>query len=493
MAKASMECERGETRSTDLVRVATGIPRTGEVSWLQAWTRFAPDNLASAFALILVVSSYYRLLGLKVYGFDEVHYYSDFTFKLREEGRWINFLLHDFLQHIPLQVHAALYVALAWLLLFRFARNLSCDKLYAILVASALLVSPPFVYQSLWPASLLPSLVGLLGMAWLVRKGVSYRAIYLIGGILLFGGMQNFYFLMPLLFIGQIEQEPFTQRKFLLRIWNHALYWVAGSIVGFLVALLAVYLLIGQVGIVPATWRKTMPVHDLHDVVRNVSYVLGCMRREADSLVMLMTGRSAVYAVGFLALVALRLRSWRLEFRRAVTLVAVGVSFFAFSVPLAPVIQTRSLVALSVALILLMLVPGDVRRSTRWVSMMLVIWAEWNMMINAHAFIAAQKKHTEFVLSKIENVLPHDPTSYKVIALFGSVDGDSADAAIVNSPPQMRAVVLATGVPEFWDCQVDSQACRQLKAKFEVTQESVDGGMRFVGSYDGIAVISAGR
>jgi hypothetical protein len=481
--------DKGNAGSTS---AATIVRFDDEADWTRhVRLRLTPESLAAVLALLMVVASYYLLLGLKVYGYDEVHYYPDFTFKLSEEGRWINFLLHHLLRHIPLQVHAALYVSLAWLLLFRFARNLSCDRLYAILVASVLFVSPPFVYQSLWPATLLPSLVGLLGLVWLVDKGVSYRVIYPLGGIFLFGCMQNFYFLMPLLFVGQIEQEPFPSRGFLLRIWSHALYWVAGSVVGFLAALLAVYLLIGQVGIVPAPWRRTMPVHDLHDLARNIVYAFGCLKQEIHTLAALMTNRSVVYLLCFVVLAALRIRYWRSELKRAIVLVAVGVSFFAFSVPLAPVIQTRSLVAMSVALIVLMLVPVNSRRVARWLSMILLIWSGWNMTTHAYAFMTQQKEQTEFVLSKIESVLPHDPTSYRAIALFGTMDAKSTDAAIVNSPPEMRAVVLATGVPEFWNCQSSSQVCDRLKMQSDIATRSAPDGIEFVGSYNDVAVIYA--
>lgn len=482
--------DKGNAGSTT---AATIVRFDDEADWTRhVRLRLTPESLAAVLALLMVVVSYYLLLGLKVYGYDDVHYYPDFTFKLSEEGRWINYLLHHFLRHIPEQVHAALYVPLAWLLLFRFARNLSCDRLYATLVASVLFVSPPFVYQSLWPATLLPSLVGLLGLAWLVGKGVSYRVIYPLGGIFLFGCMQNFYFLMPLLFVGQIEQEPFPSRGFLLRIWSHALYWVAGSVVGFLVALLAVYLLIGQVGIVPAPWRRTMPVHDLHDLARNVGYAAGCLKQEIHTLAALMTNRSVVYLLCFVVLAALRIRYWRSELGRAIVLVAVGVSFFAFSIPLAPVIQTRSLVAMSVALILLMLVPVNSRRVARWLSMILLIWSGWNMTIHAYAFIAAQKEQTEFVLGKIESVLPHDPTSYSAIAIFGKMDAHSVDAGIINSPPQIRAIVLATGVPDFWDCQTSSPTCDALNAKRGASSKSAGEGIEYDGTYDNVAVLSVG-
>jgi hypothetical protein len=332
-----------------------------------------------------------------------------------------------------------------------------------------------------------------LALAWLAGKGVSHRVIYILGGLLLFGSMQNFYFLLPMLFVGQIEKEQFPSRGFLKLVWSHTMYWVAGAVLGFLVALLAVYLLIGQVGIVPAEWRKTMPVHDLHDLGRNIGYSLGCLRQEAHNLVTLMTRRNHVYLAGLAVLVVLRIKSWRTELRRAIVLVAVGVSFFAFSVPLAPVIETRSLVALSIALIVLTLVPSDSHRITRWISVILLIWAGWNMSIDAHAFMAEQKEQNEFVLNKVENVLPHDPSSYTAIALFGSTDSKSADAVIMNNPTLMRAVVLSSGAPEFWDCQTNSSPCDQLKAKLDFNSKRTDDGMEFVGSYNGVGAISVGH
>ena len=152
----------------------------------------AARTLAAIVALISVFNSYYLLPGLSVFGLDEVHYYSDFTFKLKAEGRWINFLLHDALRKLPLATAALLFISFSWLTLFNIARELTQDTRYATIIASVLLVAPPFAQQSLWPASHLPAVVALLALTLLARNGASHRVIYLLGGVLLFGMMQNY-------------------------------------------------------------------------------------------------------------------------------------------------------------------------------------------------------------------------------------------------------------------------------------------------------------
>jgi hypothetical protein len=450
------------------------------------------DRIAAALSLLLLISAYYLLLNLKIFGHDEVHYYHDFTFKLKEEGRWINFLLHHWLRQVPLAIHAVLFVCGSWLVLFRIAKNLTRDIGYSVVIASVLLLSPPYIEQSLWPATLLPTTLALLALSWLADKGVSHKVIYPFGGVLLFGMMQNCYFLLPLFFLRRKELEHKDIDKLGSYLFSHLFYWISGAIAGALFSSAAVFIATGQAGIVPAEWRHTAPVHDLKSLARNMLYVIESFKRQAYQLWKSGSGNSPVYISGLILLCAFRLQFWRSDFSRILILLAVGAAFFAFSVPLAPVIQTRSLIALSVAMLLVLLVSNQPPLRIHWLSIILLLWTGWNLSINGRSYLSVHKTRAEFVMRKMQSVLPDHPSSYETVAIFGQMDKRYREAQIFNSPPYARSIAFASGVKDYWDCRTSSKECDMLARKFSLASRSINQAIEFIGTSDNVAVILLG-
>jgi hypothetical protein len=162
---------------------------------------------AAILAFLFLLAGYLLLPALPVYGHDEMHYYPSFYFKLLEDGRWLNYLLHDFLRSVPLPLWSMVYLSLAWVLFYRIARLYAFSAAYAALVASTIVLAYPFVEISLWPGTVVPVLLlGLLAI-WLHAREIPYQVIYLVSGILMFGSMQTLYFVLPLLFVPEFLQS----------------------------------------------------------------------------------------------------------------------------------------------------------------------------------------------------------------------------------------------------------------------------------------------
>lgn len=453
------------------------------------------EGVLIATAILLVACAYFVLLRLNVYGLDEVQYYADFTFKLKEEGRWINSLLHHTLRLVPLPVGAFAYVVLLWLLTYTFAAEFTNHQLSRVAVASLLCIGTPFVDQSLWPVSLLPTLVVMLALAWLVRTGASHRIVYTVGGVLLFGCMQNYYFLLPLLYANHIVRPAGLDKKFVVTLVDHLVWWVLGCAIGVGVALLAIYLMTGQVGVHPAAWRKPMPIHGVDDLWRNIAYVWSQLFAHLRWFFFKLTHWDDIMVGAIVILAFLRLQRWRVEIARFVFLAIIAVSFFAFSIPLSPVIQDRSLVALSVTLALLLLVPYAPSRVCKWLSIALCLWASWNLAGSAYADLSNYKQNTDFVLQKIDGSLPLNPSSYRAVAVIGTASPAFPDSQILNRAPMMRAIMLSTGAHEFLDCQQDpgNQDCAAALAKFKGEKREHADGIEYFGTTSDVAVLSIGN
>jgi hypothetical protein len=451
-------------------------------------------GIAAVLSLILLFNTYYLLPGLKVFGLDEVHYYYDFAFKFKEEGRWANFLLHHALRQVPLVTHSVLSLSCLWWVFFRITKNFTRDTGYAIVIASVLLMGTPYVHQSLWPATLLPTVLTLVILTWLAEKGVSHRVIYLLGGILLFGMLQNFYFMLPLFFLGRLAPEPNRSDKPGAYLFSHFFYWITGAVAGVLFAFAAVYLLTGQVGIIPAAWRKVMPANNLSSLIRNILYVIGKFKEQVSLLWRIDAGDSYFYAFGLVLLFVFRCRFWRSNFPQVATLLAVSVAFFAFSVPLAPAIDTRSLVALSSAMLILLLVSNQSSLKIRYLSVILLLWTGWNLSVDGRSYLNEYKTQNEFVMQKVEAVLPNHLSNYRAVAIFGKVDYEYRESRFFNLRIFTRPIILTLGANDFWDCRENwgSKDCDVLVQKFGLSSMSSAKTVEFVGVYNSVAVIAFG-
>jgi hypothetical protein len=198
---------------------------------------------AAILALLLLLAGYRLLPTLPVYGHDEMHYYPSFYFKLLEDGRWLNYLLHDLLRSVPLPLWSMVYLSLAWVLFYRVARLYAFNAAYAALVASTIVLSYPFVEIALWPGTVVPVLLlGLLAL-WLQGRGFPYQAIYLVSGILMFGSMQTLYFVLPLLFVPTFPDNSQPPRARWQLLLSHMCWWVGGSVAGVLCMSLMLHLL----------------------------------------------------------------------------------------------------------------------------------------------------------------------------------------------------------------------------------------------------------
>jgi len=421
---------------------------------------------AALLAVVLLLSAYAALPGLEVFGHDEVHYYADFNFKLGEDGRWLNFLLHDFLRSVPPGTWACLLLATAWVLFFRLALSLDFDVAYAALVASTILLAPPFVEQSLWPATTIPAVIVLLFAGLLVERGLPCSFIYLLCGILIFGSMQGFYFLLPIFFLGQFTTPMKAGERRWPMLIRHMSWWVVGAITGVLVMSCILWYKTGHFGVQPAEWRRTQPAHDLAGLTRNFLYVVDAFWRQTTQLLRVAGVNREWFLVCVGLATFLRSRALLTTCHALLLLAAVAAAFFAFSIPLAPIIQSRSLVALSVAVVLLVALGPGSSVTGRLLGALLLLSISHRFSTNGEAYIAEHKAETSYVYNKLQELIPGYPAGYTAIALYGSVGDGAPEARLFNNAPRMHSIVHALGVRDYRDCrQGFDTRCEKMSGK----------------------------
>lgn len=422
--------------------------------------------LAAGLAALLLLAAFARVPGLAIFGHDEVHYYADFSVRLAEDGRWLNYWLHDFLRSLPLGLWGTLFLALAWTLFYRLARGFAFDRAYAAFVASIVVLAYPFAEQVLWPATATPALLIMLLASVLAARAVAYPLIYLLSGVLIFGSLQVYYFLLPLLFIPQFlpgsQQAPRPWRL----LFSHLCWWVAGSVAGVLSMSLILWALTGHFGPQPAAWRLTMPVQDLPSLLRNLAYVSNAFVSHLELLLRL--GGLTWSLLGLLALVTLLRARALLATPQALLLVAaVAVSYFVFSLPLAPLIHQRSLAALAAALILFLAFMPGASVAGRLFSLLLLLQLGHGFSFADREHLRQHESRTDFFAAKLAQLMPAQASHYSAIALLGHLDGDLPEAPTFNDPALMHPIVLSLGARKYLDCRVDER-CAPLREGAEV-------------------------
>ena len=413
---------------------------------------------AAVLALLFLLAGYLLLPTLPVFGHDEVHYYADFHFKLVEEGRWLDFLLHDFLRSVPLPLWSIIYLGLFWLLFYRLARTYAFDAAYAVVVASTILMTSPFVEISLWPASLVPALLLVLLASHLQALGVAYQVIYLVSGMLIFGAMQTLYFVLPLLFLPQFLASSLPTRARWRLLFSHMCWWVAGSVAGMLVMALMLGLLAGIYFPQPAEWRNTHPVVDWATLLENIRYVIVNFFSLLENLLRL-GGVSWGFILVVAAIALLRARALLAQMHALLLMAAVLVSFFIFSIPLAPYILMRSLHALAAVVVLfLAIVPGRTALG-RMLGAVLLLKLGYNYSAQGHDYLQIHTIETSTLLTKLEQLFPGYPKAYGVVALYGTMDTEQVEASRFNDPYRMHPLLLTLGVQTYLDCRIVPSRC----------------------------------
>lgn len=421
---------------------------------------------AALLAALLLLAGYMLLPSLPVYGHDEMHYYPSFYFKLLEDGRWLNYLLHDFLRSVPLPLWSIVYLSLAWLLFYRIARLYAFDVAYAALVASTIALSYPFVEISLWPGTVVPVLLlGLLAI-WLQARGIPYQVIYLVSGILMFGSMQTLYFVLPLLFVPTFPGNSQPPRASWKLLFSHMCWWVGGSVVGVLCMSLMLRLLAGTFVLQPAEWRDIHPATDWAGLVENIRYVTGNFLMQVEILLRL-GGVTWGFILLIVAIALLRSRALLGQVPALLLMLAVLLSFFAFSIPLAAVILTRSLCAMAAAMVLFVaIVPGPTALG-RMIGAVLLLKLGYNFSMQSQDYFEIHTFETGTLLTKLEQLFPGYPKAHETVALYGTMDAEQAEASRFNDPYRMHPLLLTLGVQTYLDCRIVPSRCDNVGAPGE--------------------------
>lgn len=218
-----------------------------------------------ALALLLIFSvELYYIFAIHVWRHDSILNFSNYYGIFISEGRWLIYLIFTVLRQFP----PHLSLVLSFVALFFFSWSCSrplTDRRIALIFSLATLQIPAIYSLIGWPVIPLPSYLLLAAAAFLSRR-LDYRSFFLLFGILFHGAFNNFYNLLPALYIVQIYRGK-------IKLHTLIAYYVIGFIVGYIVAQFTILYVHGTFMQI-AEWRGSRYIDSINTTIRNFNRVI---------------------------------------------------------------------------------------------------------------------------------------------------------------------------------------------------------------------------
>ena len=310
---------------------------------------------AAAFLLLLLAAELRTIFRIDVWRFDAVYYFDSYYYKLRTEGRWIDYLLFPLLKHIPAQLSILAHLFCLWFFGYSCCREFTEDRAYAAIFGLALLQIHPYFSIFGWPVTTLPTFLLLALLAW-QRRVLPMPWFFIAAGVLFHGGFNNFYDLLPLLFLREISERDLD---YLLKLFA---WWCAGYVAGFAVAEAAVFTAsLSFIEIAP--WRRPHPVRSLADLCWNAQQMAGYFTAHVQTLLLRGWTQFALGAGLGVALCGSRRRPAAAA-RLCAALAAVILSVYVQTLPIGIKVALRTAFPLYIGAVSVFILAGRTRAKT---------------------------------------------------------------------------------------------------------------------------------
>lgn len=373
--------------------------------------RIFESAVAVCLALMLAVTLV-NYWPIELWRHDSMYYVTTYDNKLSEEGRWINYFLFDYLRKVPGQLAVWLsYLGIAWfayVMAFRYTGEVLFSLVFSLLICQI----PILPAQLQWPETLLPAFI-LLGISPLLARMLPVYVFFPLLAILFFATFSTFYFLLPLLFLKDLDN------KSLIKI---VLIWVASFGIGYLVTNGVVFYLTGDI-VQIASWRSPNYVTDLSSLVENLNRIF-----QASTSQLLKISRFLFYVLPLILIVfgiytAKVLRSYQVLILGVLCASGVYVS----TLPVGIYIQERTLITLFFGLCVALILRRYTGPKITVVAYVLIGLLGARMAVLGNDIITWYKDNVNNIDHEFTRLLPGDPT--QVMRVFVVAESSETNIA----------------------------------------------------------------
>lgn len=424
-----------------------------ELSFIkEQWRNRLPELLILLLMFVLVCINLSLFLQVDVWRQDSMYYVSAYNDKLAEEGRWINYLFFNFLRILPSDL--AILISYASIVGFTYsvAVRVTNSQYFSLAFGILCVLVPVLPVQLQWPETLLFGFI-FLALSPRLQQVLPPYYFFPLMGILFFGTFSAFYFLMPLLFLRDLDFP---------RFWRLMAYWMGSFIVAYLVTQLLVFAFTGNTMQI-AGWRQPHYVVDFASLLDNVA-------RVASSFVA-HWGKAQVFlkpaVVGVLGLIAIAVAIVKKQYFTLIVGVVSALGIYVSVIPIGIYIQERTTLSVFIALFAALFVYGYQSRKALLAVMIVMALLSIRLASTSHEEIGWYKTLNTVLQQQFSEAIEHHPEEVnrvfiavevpEVLTVFRAIDARIKHKTLLSedfSPPLYWVPTLKQmGYTQFRICQ----------------------------------------
>ena len=372
------------------------------------------------FSIVLSISIFYDVFQIHIYRLDSIYYMSNaetyFTSSIPTEGRWINYFFFNVIAYIPVAgTFLSIFVLISFgYFIFTITYKWTENYYYALIVSLLFIQLPPFYDLITWPATATPVFLVLL-LSIFLQKRINIFFYFILFGILFFGTMSNYYYLLPLLYLSYLKNYDWKKN---LKFVSFKLLpaWAIGFVVGYIVTQLIVYINFGHF-ITLARWRDPHYVYSILDLVENISRSINYLERDIKSIFF---NRWLVFLFIFSFIVATIDRRKNLVFIPIALFSLIIVIHYIIVLPVGILIDPRTIVATWVGVLAISFFIPSIKNWQIYLLVPIIVFFTFKYYLNNHQNLQWYANVTNIHFNKLLSETPKSPAQYKGIILYAS-------------------------------------------------------------------------
>lgn len=366
-----------------------------EFSFIKVQLRIKlPELIILVLMFMLLCVNLSVFLEVDVWRQDSMYYVDGYGDKLADEGRWINYLFFDLLRLVPSDIAILFSYACVIIFTYTVAQRVTNSVYFSAAFSILCALVPVMPVQLEWPETLLIGF-GLLAFSPQLQRSLPQYVFFPLIGILFFGTFSAFYFLMPLLFLKDLNYS---------RFWRLMIYWVGSFLLAYIVTNVIVYLFTGNT-IQLAGWRNPHYVVDMASLIENVARVQGILASHIGKV-------SHFLKPGILAalvLIAFVICVLKKQYFVFILALISGLAIYVSSIPVGIYVQERTTLCSFIAVLTAFFVYQYQSRRSLLAVMLIMFLVSIRMGVAAHDSISWYKTQTDVLSQQFQSAIKHQP------------------------------------------------------------------------------------
>lgn len=408
-----------------------------------------PELLILVLMCILVWTNLSLFLQVDIWRQDSMYYVENYDDKLVEEGRWINYLFFNFLRIFPSDL--AILVSYGCVLGFGYslAARVTGNSYFSLVFGILCVLVPVLPVQLEWPETLLFAFI-FLALSPRLQQLLPPYCFFPLMGVLFFGTFSAFYFLMPLLFLRDLNFS---------RFWRLMAYWIGAFILAYLVTQLVILLFTGKTMQI-AAWRNPNYVVDITSLLDNIKRVASSLMAHWHKAKFFLKP----VVLGVLVLIALTLAIVKRQYFIFIVAIICGLGIYVTVIPVGIYIQERTTLCAFIALFSALFVYSYQSRKATVAVMVIMFLLSVRLANASYQSIGWYKEQNDILLRQFAATIHYPPEEVRRLFIIAELSESQALFRTIESRIKNKNIFSEGFMhPVYWTPALRSMGYTQFR------------------------------